>query len=171
MRNSSVFMLILIPLAMMSLSEMGSLIRTIFPPKDIYDYLINESLDITEKGLTKKFEFKNKYSGHHSIGILLDKFSDDLYFKPLSQRYILKLKMEVNFYSQSTLILSRVIENKYYPFIGKRGNGWGFITYKSPLDLPLDKVIVCEVKILEPDDKLSTTLGPVRFYIKKDSDK
>ncbi len=143
----------------------------IVPPKDLYDYLINEELDISEKGVVKRFEFKNKYVGRHDVGVLLDKFSDDLYFKPLSERYRLKLKMEVNFYSQNLLILSRVVENKYDPFIGRKGNGFSFFTYDSPKDLPLDKLITCEVKVVEPDGTLNTVYGPAKFYIKKMSDK
>lgn len=181
MSSSSVLVsiLILIVLAILLFNGWSSttpktmrrFMQALAPPKDLYDYLINESLDISEKGLTKRFEFRNKYPGRHDIGILLAKFSDDLYFRPLSQRHILKLKMEVNVYSQDALILSRVVENKYDPFIGRKGNGFSFITYESPRDLPIDKLIICEVKVLEPDDQLNTTYGPVRFYIRKMSDK
>ncbi len=141
------------------------------PPKDLYDDLINEELDISKKGLIKRFEFKNKYAGRHDVGILLDKFTDDLYFKPLSQRYALKLKMEVNFYVQNSRVLSRVVENKYDPFIGRTSKGFSFITYDSPKDLPLDNLIICEVKVVEPDITLNTAYGPARFYVKKMSDK
>ena len=145
--------------------------RAIAPPKDLYDFLINEDLDVRERGLIKRFEFRNKYSGRHDIGILLDKFSDDLYFKPFSQRYILKLKMEVNFYLQNSLVLSRVVENKYDPFIGRKGNGFSFITYEAPKDLPINELITCEVKVIEPDKQLYAAYGSVRFYIRKMSDK
>ena len=150
---------------------MNLLALAIAPPKDLYEYLIDEELNISEKGLIRRFEFKNKYAGRHDIGVLLEKFSDDLYFVPLSRRYKLKLRMEVNFYLQNSLILSRIVEDKYEPFIGRRGKGFSFIIYDSPKDLPLDKLVTCEVKILEPDNKLSTTYGPVRFFIGKMSDK
>jgi len=176
MNNGSVLIPIVIVLALGLFSGWRSdtvryFMHAIYPPKDLYDFLINESLDISEKGLTKRFEFQHKYPGRHNIGILLANFSDDLYFKPLPQRYILKLKMEVSFYSQGTLIMSRMVENQYDPFLGRRGNGLSFITYKAPQDLPMDKLIVCEVKILEPDGQLYTTYGPTRFYISKMSDK
>jgi len=150
---------------------MKLIVLAVAPPKDLYDYLINEELDISKKGFTKKFEFKNKYVGRHGVGILLDKFTDDLYFVPLSQRHNLKLKMEVNFYVQNSLILSHVVENKYSPFIGRKWSGFYFFTYDSPKDLPLDKLITCEVKVIEPDRTLNATYGPARFYINKMSDK
>ena len=152
--------------------DLRHLVELLAPPKDLYDYLINEELNISEKGLIKRFEFKNKYAGSHGVGIILDKYSDDLYFKPLSQRHTLKLKMEVNFYLQNSLISSRVVEDKYNPFIGPkgRGSGFSFFIYDSPEDLPLNQLITCEVKIIEPDSNLYTAYGPVRFYIRKISD-
>jgi len=150
---------------------MRLMVLAIAPPKDLYDYLINEELDVSKKGLIKRFEFKNKYAGWHDVGVLLDRFTDDLYFVPLSQRYNLKLKMEVNFYVQNSLVLSRVVENKYDPFIGRKEKGFSFITYDCPKDLPLNKLITCEVKVIEPDSTLNTAYGPARFYIKKMSDK
>jgi hypothetical protein len=147
------------------------LVQAVAPPEDLYSYLVIQDLDISEKGLIKRFEFKNKYAGWHEAGIVLDNFPDDLYFKPLSQRYNLKLKMKVNFYFQNTLILSHVIENEYHPFLGRRGNGFSLTSYDSPNDLPLNKLITCEVIIIAPDKELSIAYGPVRFYISKESDK
>jgi len=146
------------------------LLQLFIAPKDYYEYLINDPLNLTEKGLTKRFKFKNKYIGGYSAGILLDNFSDHSYFKSMSEKYKLKLKMEVNFYQNGNLILSRIVENKYFPFLSLKGSGFAFIIYKSPDDLPSDKLLVCEVKIIESDTELENTYGPVRFYIRKDSD-
>lgn len=151
--------------------ELGLIVQTLMPPKDLYDYLINEDLDISKKDTIKSFEFKNIYEGRHDVGILLDKFTDDLYSVSISQRYKLKLKMEVKFYVNNLLVLSDIVEKNYDPFIGRTGRGFSFITYNSPKDLPLNKLIKCEVKIIEPDNVLTTVYGPVRFYIKKMSDK
>lgn len=150
---------------------MRLIVLAVAPPNDLYDYLTNEGIDVSKKGLIKRFEFRNKYVGRYDVGILLDKFTNELYFVPLSQRYNLKLRMEVNFYVKNLLILSRVVENKYDPFIGRKGKGFSFIIYDCPKDLPHDKLIACEVKVIEPDITLTTTYGPARFYIKKMSDK
>jgi hypothetical protein len=150
---------------------MKLIVLAVAPPKDFYDYLINEEIDVSKKGFTKRFEFKNKYVGRHVVGILLDNFTDDLYFVPLSQRYNLKLIMEVNFYTQNALILSHLVENTYSPFIGRKWSGFSFFTYDCPKELPLDKIITCQVKVIEPDSKLNTAYGPARFYINKMSDK
>jgi hypothetical protein len=150
---------------------MKLIVLAVAPPKDFYDYLINEELNVSTKGFTKRFMFKNKYVGRHIVGILLDKFTDDLYFVPIVQRYNLKLIMEVNFYTQNSLILSHLVENKYSPFIGRKWSGFSFFTYDCPKDLPLDKLITCEVKVIEPDSTLNAAYGPARFYINKTSDK
>ncbi|MEW6089287.1 MAG: hypothetical protein AB1498_13400 [bacterium] len=146
-------------------------VQAIATPKDFYNYLINEELDITKKGLIKRIEFKNKYTGKYDVGVLLDKMSDEIYFKPLSERYNLKLKIQIDFYLQNSLILSYFIENKYDPFIGRNDNGFSFFTYECPKDLAISKLITCELRIIEPDDELYNTYGPVKFYIRKMSDK
>jgi hypothetical protein len=146
-------------------------IMAVAPPNDLYDFLIKEEIDLSEKNSIRHYEFKNKYTGTHDVGILLKKFSADQYFKPISQRYDLKLKLQVNFYMQNRLLLSRVAEHKYDPFLGLNGNGFSFFYYECPEDLPLNKLITCEIQIIEPDSKLLADYGPVSFYIRKMSDK
>jgi hypothetical protein len=175
----SIFILIMLAIFLLNKPILNSnapevvkdLVTAIIPPKDLYDCLIKEEIDISQKNLIKRIDFKNKYVGRHDIGILLDRFTNDLYFVPLSRRYKLKLKMEVNFYVNDIVVFSSVIENKYDPFIGRDKSGFSFITYDCPKDLPLNKLITCEVKIITPDAMLNTVHGPVRLYIEKTFDK
>ena len=143
----------------------------ISPPRDYYIPLFKEDFDISKDGLSKEIVFKHNYEGNHSFGILLEHFSDDLYYVPLSKRYKLKLKMEINFYSNNELILTKKIENIYEPFIGDIGRGFSFFTYKVPQELPINKDIVVHIKILETDKYLFETYGPTKLYIEKRSDK
>jgi hypothetical protein len=144
-------------------------VTAVIPPYDLYDRLIEEEIDVSKKGLIKRVEFQNKYVGRHDVGILLEKFTANQYF--MHQRYDLKLRMEINFYVDNKLILSRLVENKYYPFLGIDRNGFDFIDYNCPKDLPIKKSITCEVKIIMPDPTLKTVYGPVWLYIRKASDK
>lgn len=141
-----------------------------YQPKDFYEYLVKEEVGISEKGLTRRYVFSNKYAGNHVAGILLDNFSPDLLFNPLSQKYKLKLKMEVKFYYQNEIVKTYFVDTTYSPFIGQRGSGFSLIYYKSPIDLPLKKQLVCEINIIEPDEELERLYGPIRFYISKMSD-
>jgi len=114
---------------------MKSLWYLISPPRDYYKPLLSGALDITKKGLVKRFEFKHKYKGNHSVGIFLNRFSkgDDFFAAP-SQRYRMKLKMEINFYVKNSIVLSKVIKDYgpegYGPFLSLEGGGLIFVFIK-----------------------------------------
>ena len=75
-------------------------------------------MDITKIGNVQTFKFKNKYIGPYTGGILLEKFSDELYRK----KYRLKLQIKLDFYNDNTLLILKETTNDYSPFYGKRGN-------------------------------------------------
>ena len=151
--------------------QLRLLLRLFVPPADLNDLLVNEELDISKKGVVKEFEFKNKYLGNHDAGIILGKFTSDLYYVPSEKRYKLKLIMEISFYTDNRLILSRIIEKVYDPFVGgPNRSGFSFVHYKCPEDLPVNKKIIFKVKVIEPDEYLAAHYGPVKFYVAKGSD-
>lgn len=145
-------------------------IRMIAPPKDLYKPLIDEPCDVERSGVGR-FMFENKYAGGHEVGLLLNGSTGDQLLKPLSERYVLQLRMKVTFYVKNTVVLSRVVGNSYSPFSEANANGITFFSYICPEDLPLNEVVVCEVRIIEPDSALAKSCNPVRFYICKTSDK
>jgi len=142
-------------------------IYTFNPPKDYFDYLVNESLDISQIG-TKKFEFRNKYKGKHSVKIVLENFPDDLYFSKNNQ-IVWKLKFKIDFYVKDSLVFSST-KNLMEPFVGK-DSGYFILIYECPKDLPINQKIICNVTIIEPDYIFTNKYGPVRFCINKMSDK
>jgi len=133
-------------------------------PKDLYDFIVNERIDIIKKG-TYNFEFVNKYDGKHSVGIILENFLDSLYFSKSN----FKLRLKIDFYLKERLVFSN-IKNVSYPFKGKKGSGFIFLTYSCPSNLPRNQLIICKVTIIEPDYELFKKYGPVRFYVQKMSD-
>lgn len=139
------------------------------PPKDLYDYLVNEEIDLSKDDVVRRFEFKHKYTGKHNVGILLSHMPDELY--ELKQSYFaLKVRLEVNFYVGGKLTLSHHLGDEYHPFIGRTGSGLILATYNCPEDLPTDTLVLCEVKVVQPDRDLNRTYGPIKFYIRKMSD-
>ena len=161
-----------------SYAEEGGLMKNVksfrnwvSPPKDYYVPLVKEDLNISTRGMINKISFKNKYEGNHSLGIFLEHFTDDLYYVPLSKRYKTKLKVEISFYNQGTLLLTKHLEDIYEPFIGDFGSGFALFTYKVPQDLPLNTDLILQISILESDKHLFDTYGPTKLYIRKISDK
>jgi len=148
----------------------------ILPPKDYYKPFILDEIDLSKKGLVKTFEFKHKYKGNHSVGIYLSRFAkgDDFFASP-SDRYKLKLKIEITFYVKNVILLSKVIEDYgtegYGPFLSPEGGGLIFLFYKTPKNLPINETITCKLKIMESDKYLNDMYGPAKFYVKKQSDK
>lgn len=144
----------------------------IFTPDDYYRPIVNEELDVSVKGLTKKFEFKHKYDRAYDAGIMLKNYgvNNNDHYKSLTKRYKPTLKLEIKFYVDNVLVLSKVSEEPS-PFLGLYGDGMMLIYYRCPDDLPLNKQIVCEVKVIEPDKYLQDNYGPASFYIAKMSDK
>lgn len=160
-----------------SYAEEGGLVKNlksfrnwVSPPKDYYVPLVKDDVDISKKGITKTIGLKHKYEGNYSLGIFLEHFSDDLYYVPLSKRYKLKLKMEISFYNNNILILTRNIDSSE-PFIGEFGSGFALLLYKVPQEIPVNTDLVVKVTILEPDKYLFDTYGPSKLYISKMSDK
>ncbi|MBU4488532.1 MAG: hypothetical protein KKI13_05650 [Candidatus Omnitrophica bacterium] len=142
------------------------LVQMLMPPDDLYDYLMYEKIDVTKAGAVREFTFKNKYLGRHSFGIVLDNYSQDLYFN----KSALKLKMQVSFYIENNLYISHTVESDYYSFTGRHKGGFGFDSYRCPDDLPKDKIITCRIAVITPDKEISDKYGPIMFYVKKMSD-
>ena len=146
-------------------------IRAIAPPSDLFTPLVDEPCDVGHRGVAGRFTFENRYSGKHAVGLILAGPAGDQLLKPMSERRVLQLRMEITFFIKNTVILSRIVGKTYSPFSGTDGNGVTFFYYTCPEELPLNETIVCEVRIIEPDDALAKSCNPVRFYICKTSDK
>jgi hypothetical protein len=136
------------------------------PPKDLFDLVVDEEIDVTNLNNLQLFKFKLKYIGPYAGGILLEKFSDNLY----RNRYELQLRIKLDFYKDNKLLISKKIGNNYSPFYGRKGNGLMLFEFKSPGDIPIDTEITCKSTILVTDEYLSKQYGPMRLYIQKESE-
>jgi len=145
------------------------LFYTIFPPSDYHDDLVFDSFDITKKNSVKSFEFEHKYYGKYQLQLLLENYKK-LHFLDFKNKYYPSLKIEVSFYLNNDIVIKKTSEKLTQSFIAKNKGGYGLIYYKTPEDLPLDKVLKCDIKVIEPDVELAKRFGPVKISIAKISD-
>ena len=149
-----------------TLKPLRLLVQLFCPPKDLFEFVMDRNIDIAKMDDIQTFEFKIKYVGPYSIGILLDNFSKDLYRK----KYELKLRLKLDFYSDGALLTSKETTDDYTPFFGKRGNGFILSDFISPEEIPLDKKITCKLTIIAPDRELYSKYAPIKLYIQKMSE-
>ncbi len=141
-------------------------------PNDADSLMVDEEIDISNKGAIIHSELINKHKGNYSAGIYLKNFSEGQAFSgEYLRKNIFTLKIGIYFYVNHSLVLSKIVEGHWSPFASQNGGGLIFVSYRTPEDLPLHTTISCEVKIIEPDINLSNAYGPARFYIRQESDK
>ena len=144
-------------------------VQTFVPPQDLYQVLIKEKFDLSQEKLLVKRDFTHKYPGQYSFGIFIQNTPNDFYFN--KQNHRINSTIVVNFFVGGKKIKSYVLREEFSPFVGKNGNGLMFNTYDCPKDLPIDKLITCEVILIKPDSQFYDSYGPIYFYVKKRSDK
>lgn len=150
-------------------NPMRIIVSVFNPPKDLFNYLVREKIDLAKAGNRYIYEFSNKYKGKYIVGMLLDNFSKDLYFSQTKE--IPEAIMEVRFFNSGDLIFSKIIDGKYGAFLGKDGSGYILFTYLCPEELPIDETMTCKVNIIKGDSAFLKKYGPAQFFIKKTSDK
>lgn len=141
-------------------------VQLFWPPKDLFDSVVNKEINITNTAEPQSFKFTVKYVGPYTVGVLLNNFSDDLYRK----KYDLKLRVRLDFYKNDALLISKETSSDYTPFYGKRGNGLMLTEFESTEDVPIDTEITGKLIVLSPDESLSNQYGPLRLYIQKRSE-
>jgi hypothetical protein len=151
-------------------SERTGIIRAIvelfFPPNDLYTSLAYADISQNEEIII--LQFMNKYSGSHSIDLVLDNLRM-LNFTEM-YNYSADIKFELEFFLGETVIHSETIENiTRNPFSGKE-EGYKLYFYKCPRDLPLNKPIKCKVKIINSGDNFFELYGPAKIRARKMSD-
>ncbi len=148
------------------LKQARLLVQLFCPPKDLFDLVVDKEIDVINLNNPRSFKFKIKYIGPYTGGILLEKFSDDLY----REKYELQLRIKLDFYNDNKLLISKETSNNYSPFYGRRGDGLMLFEFKSPEDIPIDTEITCKSTILATDEYLSQQYGSMRLYIQKESE-
>jgi hypothetical protein len=137
------------------------------PPKDLYDIVLNERIDISEPNKNQTFNFKIKYIGQYATHVTLDELDDKLYGK----KYDLKLQMRLNFYKDGVLLISKNPADYYQKSWGlDRGDGEIKCDFEVPKDVPIDTNITCGVRIFATDPYLNNHCKGTRLFIHKYSE-
>jgi len=143
-----------------------SVVILLFPPNNIYDPLVVETLDISDGHAKTNVAINNRYMGSHEIGLLFSKFDPALLYQ---RKYELHLLANITCYVGDELHYSQSL-NMGDPFLGKIGSGFSLATYVVPKDLPLDQSINCVFSVSNLNKEFVEKYGPVKLYIKKISD-
>jgi len=159
---------ILIPMTTFSQNTKGpSLWRRLFPPKDLFELVVKETIDVASTGVASIVTFKIKYDGPYVAGILLEQFSRN----SILQKSGFKLRIKCDIYANGNLCFSRVTTENYTSFLGLRGNGLWLMEFQVPEEVPLKEQVTCKITIFTADEALQEKYGPIAFYIQKRSDK
>ena len=162
----SILLLFGIIVIAMHWSNLIQLSRLFYKPKDYYKFLIKQEIDVSKNDV-KKVQFLCKYPGLYSPGLILN----GLEFDPKGRIKKLKLKIQIKYYVDNSLKLT-TLSSEYVPFweLKTKNQGYFFNTFKCPQDLPLNKLIYCEISVVKPDKDFYNKYKPIIFYIRKMSD-
>jgi len=148
--------------------------QELFRPKDYFNDLVSEPIDLGIKGQTKKFKFENKYVGLHFIELVVEQFDRDwLLSGDPKKKYNFRARLELKLYSEEQLIYHRILGEKPRQAMGLGPTPSGAFVladYQCPDDLPVKKNIVGEITVVETDTVLTNEYGPTTFVIRKVSD-
>lgn len=143
------------------------LVKSFFPPKDLYLLLAKVKVDFNQGECTLKENFIHTYPGRYEFGLILENTPNDFYFN--KDLHYLASDMKVVFLINGKIIKSYMLSGEFDPFIGKDENGLILGVYNCPTDLPLDTLVTAEITIVGTS---SSDNGKqlASFYIKKFSD-
>jgi hypothetical protein len=167
-RKVVVIGLVLAPLGLLVVWYLNSPIRYLLtPPSDLYDALCLKPADFTKTGTSYECEYVNKYSGNHTIGVVVERPPD----VTKDTAWTIKAKVVVS--DGEAVLLSTELDKPYYPFWGGKFSRGGFalVGYRAPDNLPIGKVLKCKITLLKGDATFESTYGRTAIYVAKASDK
>ena len=135
------------------------------PPSDLYEFMLNEPVDLSAGSSTISYTFTNKYAGKHTIGLLLRNWA---MYPPTNIPPTFSLVF--TFSPQSQRMSQATVTNALYPFWGLRGDGIALLEYTTPHDLPINQPITMTVRVNRADPKLQEKHGPIAVYVQKQSE-
>lgn len=167
-RKAMVLGFVIVPLVLLAVWYLNSPIHYLLtPPGDLYDALCLKPADFRRTGTGYVCEYVNKYSGNHTIGVIVEHPPD------ITNDFAWKIKAKIEVSDGMAVLLSTEIDKPYYPFWGGKFSKGGFalVGYNAPDNLPIGKVLVCKITIVKGDASFEDTYGRTSMYVAKASDK
>jgi len=150
-----------------SLGWLKQVTAELFPPNDLYDFRVRETIDISKDDV-REVTFSAKYVGRHSAGLVLHRFDDAAL---AGTAYKFPLRIELSFFRGTVPVLSTPSGETASWFIGRSGSGFDLFFFDVPRDLPVSETIAVRIDVLTPNAEFANAYGPVDFVIRKVSDK
>ena len=151
-----------------------TLVEFLFPPKNLYDKIIDAEIQL-DKGKEYCYSINCRYVGRYVFGIALDKWNEELFFNKNALDLILKL----DFYTNKQM-LTKTTSSIHYAYPSNpqgyaaysNGKNGGFILGRIEVPKELENSINTNltVTVVNADEKLGHTYGPIRFFIKRTSE-
>ncbi len=140
----------------------GKMSFPFFEPKDLWNPLASTTLDKNKKEYN--FTFSHKYVGNHDIEIRFSNKNVDVW--KINKK---ELELTAIFQDGKKQLLSK--KTTYVSrFKGLRGNGFIYIRYSLPDDLPINQRLNVKITVNGDIEKFINKYGDSRIIIKKGSD-
>lgn len=139
----------------------GKLALLLAQPEDIWEPLASATLDKNKREY--QFIFSHKYVGNHDVEILLSEKAE--VWKINKDQ----LEFTVSFYDGEKELFSKETSH-VGGFNGLRGDGFTFIRYSLPEDLPIGQELNVKVTVNGDIEKFINRYGAGRIIINKGSD-
>jgi hypothetical protein len=151
-----------------SIRYLRYLVHDINPPQDLYVPIVEDKFSFTERGDTKTYSLKPKYSDLYDLGISLNK-------KVLSSKYKLQGKLKLEFISNNTVLYEEIVDKfkssgHYFEDLERYDFDWyqqiTLHTFEIPLQGRYKKDIGIRITVLEPDLELKEHKDSIRLFIR-----
>ena len=129
------------------------------PVKDLHAPLVSEPIDVSNDQKLFEYTFTNRYIGDHAFGVMAKGLSQSI-----AEATVPAFSMSVEFVVDGAQVLMAQADDPAYCFWTAYGDGFAFVRYKVPQDVPVGKAVHCRVKITRPDAAFQSGHGPVTVY-------
>ncbi|MFH0907143.1 MAG: hypothetical protein V1929_00065 [bacterium] len=141
------------------LPALAPLLQFCMPVDDLYAPVMCEPIDVSGDTKTFEYTFTNRYVGAHAFGVLAQGLSQNV-----AEATIPKFALSVEFVVDGYQVLSAEVEDPAYNFWTRYGDGYAYVCYDVPFEVPVGKAVHCRVKVTRADPEFQARHRPVTVY-------
>jgi len=142
-------------------SSIGPLLNLVFPPEGLYEPLAEEQL--TTNKTTYTFDFSHKYVGNHIIEIIISPA------RSVGLQGQQRLGVSAQFLVNKKAVFEQP-EDEGCPFWSNAFNGFEYIHYAVPKDLPISTPLTVKIRVHGDIDSFLRENGKAVIRLRKSSD-